>query len=64
MNIDHLTSAYNSEIVMVPVHKEIVSRLREYLESIDDTETTYSAIIANWIDKQIIADRQAQAHER
>jgi hypothetical protein len=46
------------EDVLVPVNRDILDRLRAYLTSIGDTETTYSAIIANWIDVQKIADMQ------
>ncbi len=49
----------HSEDVLVPVNREILDRLKEYLASIGDTETTYSSVIANWIDKQKIADRYA-----
>jgi hypothetical protein len=44
--------------VMVRVNREILDRLYKYLASRDDTETTVSAVITNWIDTQIVEDMQ------
>ena len=52
------TMIYNSEYIMVQVNMEIYERLQAYLIEQDDSETTISAIIANWIDTQKIADMQ------
>ena len=54
----NITTQYSSEYTMIMINTQIFKRLTEYLAEQGDTETNISSIVANWIDKQKIADME------